>query len=59
MTVEMPSIEGDVNRIVDLFCCFGDTEIKVKAVDHTSGSKCKTSLRFYIVISLYIKFLGG
>ncbi|MCL2935140.1 MAG: HSP70 family protein [Trichodesmium sp. MAG_R02] len=46
MTVEMPSTEGGVNRKVDLFCYFGDTEIKVKAVDRTSGSKCKTSLRF-------------
>ncbi len=46
MTVEMPSTEGDVNRIVDLFCCFGDTEIKVKGVDRTSGYKCKASLRF-------------
>jgi hypothetical protein len=46
MTVEMPSTEGGVNRIVDIFCYFGDTEIKVKAVDRTSGSKCTTSLRF-------------
>jgi hypothetical protein len=46
MTVEMPSTEGGVKRKVDLFCYFGDTEIKVKAVDRTSGSKCKTSLRF-------------
>ncbi|MDJ0515003.1 MAG: hypothetical protein QNJ74_01680 [Trichodesmium sp. MO_231.B1] len=47
MTVEMPSTEGGVNRVVDLFCYFGDTEIKVKAVDRTSGSSCKTSLRFF------------
>ena len=46
MTVEMPSTEGGVKRKVDLFCYFGDTEIKVKAVDRTSGSKCTTSLRF-------------
>jgi len=46
MTVEMPSTEGGVNRKVNLFCYFGDTEIKVKAVDRTSGFKCKTSLRF-------------
>ena len=46
MTVEMPSTEGGVNRVVDLFCYFGDTEIKVKAVDRTSGSRCKRSLRF-------------
>ncbi|NEP81482.1 MAG: hypothetical protein F6K39_26950 [Okeania sp. SIO3B3] len=44
--VEMPSIEGGNDRIVDLFCYFGDTEIKVKAVDRTSGSECKTSFRF-------------
>lgn len=46
MIVEMLFIEGDVNRIVDLFCCFGDIEIKVKVVDCILGFKCKNFFCF-------------
>jgi len=46
LTVEMPFTSGGINRRVDLIFYFGQTEIKVKAKDRTSGKEANTALRF-------------
>lgn len=46
LTVEMPFTNGGIDRKVDLLFYFGQTEIKVKATDRTSGKQANTTLRF-------------
>ena len=46
ISVKMPDTTGGVNRKVKVTMYFGKAEIKVEAVDVTSGTKAQTSLRF-------------
>lgn len=46
LEVEMPFTNGGLDRKVDLVFYFGQTEIKVKATDRTSGKQANTTLRF-------------
>ncbi|HAG80071.1 MAG TPA: chaperone protein [Cyanobacteria bacterium UBA12227] len=46
LLVKMPFTTGGLDRIVEVTFFFGQTEIKVKAIDRTSGNEYKTSIRF-------------
>ncbi|MCF2145843.1 HSP70 family protein [Desmonostoc muscorum LEGE 12446] len=46
LLVEMPFTTGGLDRIVEVKYYFGQTEIKIKAIDRTSGNEYKTSIRF-------------
>ena len=46
LLVKMPFTQGGLDRKVELTFYFGQTEIKVKAKDMTSGEEFQTSIRF-------------
>lgn len=46
LRIEMPDLSGGVDREVKVTMNFGKTEIEVRAVDRTSGRKCRTTLSF-------------
>lgn len=46
MTIEMPDTTGGVDRSVEVTMHFGQTEIKVDALDLTSKKRARTTLRF-------------
>ncbi|MCC3568578.1 MAG: chaperone protein [Oscillatoriales cyanobacterium] len=46
LLVEMPFTTGGLDRVVEMTFYFGQTEIKVKAIDRTSGNEYKSSIRF-------------
>ncbi|NET24568.1 hypothetical protein [Okeania sp. SIO1I7] len=46
LLVEMPFTTGGLDRRVEVTFYFGQTEIRVKAIDKTSGNEYKTSIRF-------------
>jgi len=46
LLVEMPFTTGGLDRVVEMTFYFGQTEIKVKGIDRTSGNEYKTSIRF-------------
>ena len=53
VTVAMPDNTGDLNRYVDVTMYFGQTEIKVKAIDRTSGQQQHTQINFSLVDDPY------
>jgi len=46
LLIEMPFTQGGLDRVVEMTFYFGQTEIKVKAIDRTSGNEYKTAIRF-------------
>ena len=44
--ISMPNISGGINREVKVDMCFGESEIKVKAIDLTSNSEKSIPVHF-------------